>query len=272
VLTLHTLFTDVKVDPTEARNFMTVLPSDTASRRDRARADTEREIRQTARRVLVDHGVDGLALRAVAREMGMTAPALYRYFSSREDLVDHVVADLYTELCDVLESVRDDVTPAEPGPQLIAVSRAFRSWATTHHAEFGLLFGSAGERVLPPDAGPDADDRPSDVAARRFGGVFAALVSRLYLEQGFPVPADHEIEPALQVQLRTWCEKLPVALPLGVMAVFLSCWIRLYGMVCMEVFGHLRFALDDAAPMFEAELRGLAVRLGMPRHPRPTGA
>jgi hypothetical protein len=48
------------------------------------------------------------------------------------------------------------------------------------------------------------------------------------------------------------------------MYVFLSCWIRLYGMVCMEVFGHLRFALADAEPMFEAQLRELAGLLGLP--------
>ena len=76
------------------------------------RAETVREIKQTARRVLVEQGVDGLALRAVAREMGMTAPALYRYFDSREDLVEHVVADLYDELSDVLEAARDAAGPA----------------------------------------------------------------------------------------------------------------------------------------------------------------
>src|SRR3979409_337810 len=112
--------------------------SPSASRRDRVRADTAREIRQTARRVLVDQGVDGLALRAVARRMGMTAPALYRYFSSREDLVENVVADLYDELCEVLEGVRDAAAPATPGVQLVHTSRAFRIWATTHPAEFGL--------------------------------------------------------------------------------------------------------------------------------------
>ena len=69
------------------------------SRRERARADTVREIKETARTLLVAHGIDGLGLRAVAREMGMTAPALYRYFASLEDLVEHVVADLYDELC-----------------------------------------------------------------------------------------------------------------------------------------------------------------------------
>ncbi len=90
------------------------------SRRDRLRADTVREIKETARRVLVDQGVDGLALRAVAREMGMTAPALYRYFSSREDLVENVVADLYDELVAVLEAARDDARPATAPVQLLA--------------------------------------------------------------------------------------------------------------------------------------------------------
>ena len=241
------------------------------TRRDRVRADTVREIKQTARQVLVEQGVDGLALRAVARQMGMTAPALYRYFSSREDLVENVVADLYGELCGVLEEVRDAARPATPGVQLLEVSRAFRAWATTHHAEFGLLFGSAGEGVLPDDVHVYGE-RPAQLAAADFGRLFAELIARVYLEQGFPVPDDDDLEPALQSQLQEWCTKLPVALPLGVVSVFLSCWIRLYGMVCMEVFGHLRFALDDAGPMFEAELRALGAVLGIADEYRPPAA
>jgi AcrR family transcriptional regulator len=241
---------------------MSESPVQPLSRRDRARADTVREIRDTARRVLVDKGVDGLALRAVAREMGMTAPGLYRYFASREDLVEHLVTDLYDELADVLEDVRDTARPATPGLQLLEVSRAFRTWAVTHRPEFGLLFGSAGQGVLPEDAHAYGE-RPSQLAGARFGGVFAELVARIYFDRGFPVPADDDIEPALQEQLRTWCTKLPVPLPLGVMHVFLGCWIRLYGLICMEIFGHLRFALDDAGPMFEAELRALGEILGV---------
>jgi AcrR family transcriptional regulator len=250
---------------------MSDRPVEPLNRRDRVRADTLRKIKATARRVLVDQGVDGLALRAVAREMGMTAPGLYRYFDSREDLVEHVVADLYDELTEVLEAVREDAEPATPGSQLLSVARAFRTWAITHRAEFGLLFGSAGQSVLPEDA-HDYGERPSQLAAARFGGVFATLVARLYLERGFPVPADDELDPALQVQLQEWCAKLPVALPLGVMHVFLSCWIRLYGMVCMEIFGHLRFALHDAEQMFESELRALADVLAVAEDYRPPAA
>lgn len=242
-----------------------------ANRRERLRAETVREIKQTARTVLVEQGVDGLALRAVARQMGITAPALYRYFSSREDLVEHVVADLYDELSDVLEAVRDATDPARPGLQLLSVSRAFRRWATTHHAEFGLLFGSAADGVVPVEDLHGPGETAAQVAGRRFGGIFAELVSRIYLQRGFPVPTEDELDPALRVQLQEWSGKLPVPLPLGVVSVFLSCWIRLYGMVCMEVFGHLRFALADAEPMFESELRALCGVLEVAGDYRPPG-
>ena len=243
-------------------------PAEPLTRRDRVRAETVHEIKQTARRVLVEQGPDRLALRAIAREMGMTAPALYRYFDSREDLIEHVVADLYDELTGELERARDAAEPVTVGTQLVEAARAFRRWATTHHLEFGLLFGSPADSVVVDVHGPG--EGPASAAARRFGAIFAELVAQIYLERGFPVPAEEDMEPALRAQLREWCAQFPVQLPLGVMHVFLSCWIRLYGMVCMEIFGHLRFALDDAEPMFEAELRALGEVLGIADEYRPS--
>src|ERR1700722_18077944 len=69
-----------------------------ASRRDRLRAATAEEIISTARRLLVRSGPDAVTLRAIAREMGMTAPGLYRYFDNREELVRHICAAIFTEL------------------------------------------------------------------------------------------------------------------------------------------------------------------------------
>lgn len=234
------------------------------SRRDRARAETLREIKETARRVLVAHGPDGLALRAIAREMGMTAPALYRYFSSREDLIEHVVVDLYDELVGALETTRDAVRPATAPAQLLAACRAFRRWATAHPAEFGLLFGSADggspvEVVQPEPVGPT----PVQAAAVRFGAVFGVLVVQIWMERRFPVPAEDDLDPTLREQLVEWVRDFPIEFPLGVARVFLTCWIRLCGLVCMEVFGHLKFALHDAEPLFEDELHRLAELLGI---------
>lgn len=231
------------------------------SRRDRVRAATVTEIKDTARRILVAEGIDGLSLRAIARDMGMTAPALYRYFPSREDLVVHLIGGLYGELADTMEAARD-AEPVEDTPaRLAAASRAFRRWALDHRAEFGLLFGSPIPGIdVGKAAGPDS---PAHEAGTRFGRVFGELVARLYLEQPFPAPEPDELDPVLRAQLTDWVDAFPVALPIGVGQVFLSCWIRLYGMVAMEVFGHLAFALTDATALFETELADMGGKLGV---------
>ena len=230
------------------------------SRRDRARADTLREIKQTARRVLVDQGEEGLALRAVARAMGMTAPGLYRYFASREDLVEHVVADLYTEIADEMDAACGAVDPGTPAQKLMAASRTFRAWAMGHRHEFGLLFGDPADDVLRDRT---MQEGPAHEAKERFVAIFGALITEVYLIRPFAVRAEEEIEPELIEQLTDCAQMFPAELPIGVVEVFLSCWIGLYGMVCMEVFGHLQFALADAEPMFEAELHRLGERLGI---------
>ena len=53
-------------------------------------------------------------------------------------------------------------------------------------------------------------------------------------------------------------------LPLGALAAYLSGWVRLYGGVTIEVFGHLGFALDDPEPMFEAMLADMRRQLTTP--------
>jgi AcrR family transcriptional regulator len=114
-------------------------------------------------------------LRAIARQLGMTAPALYRYFPSREDLLEHVIADLYDEVTDALEAARDELPAGDVGRPMLAASRRFRRWALDHPEEFGLLFGS-------PIAGVAGDDPagPAHDASRRFGRLFGELIARLY--------------------------------------------------------------------------------------------
>ena len=57
-------------------------------------------------------------------------------------------------------------------------------------------------------------------------------------------------------------------LPIGAILSFVYCWTRLYGMVSLEVFGHLHFALEDAAPMFEITLAELAKLVNLEYPPR----
>lgn len=230
---------------------MTTAP---LTRRERLRAETIEEIQTTARRMLVSDGYDGLSLRAIARAMGMSAPALYRYYASREDLIAALVDDLKTELTEAMEKARD--SEPELVGKLLTTSREFRRWAVAHPAEFALVFTSSAIGLDQPTDGIDP-------TGERFGNVFGELITELYLTRPFPIPADDELEPAMKQQLQEWNDCFSQPLPLGVVKVFLSSWIRLYGTVSMEVFGQLKFALSDAGPMFESELRSLGVMLGI---------
>jgi hypothetical protein len=53
-------------------------------------------------------------------------------------------------------------------------------------------------------------------------------------------------------------------MPLGAVVVFLEGWVRIYGCVAMETFGHLRWAMPDTGPMFEQVMRSLADLVGAP--------
>jgi AcrR family transcriptional regulator len=243
------------------------------SRRDRLRAATTQEIIQTARRLLVTQGPEGASLRAIAREMGMTAPALYRYFDSHEELLRHVVASIFTDLADyvrgAIHSAADDA-PADissdevMGLKLTAGCRAFRAWTLEHVPEFSLVFGSPlpGLEVLHEiHADPTVD------CGYQFGQIFLDLFGDLYRRYPFPIPADADIQPSLRNQLARYRDMVGSDLPLGALQTFLRCWVRLYGAVSLEAFGHLKFALDDPLPMFELMLADLASMLGL-RYPQ----
>lgn len=230
------------------------------SRRDRVRAATTGEIKDTARRMLVAKGPEAVSLRAIAGEMGMTAPALYRYFSSREDLFRHVCGDIFSEIATDIQAASARAAD-EPGgdvtAKLIAACREFRRWALTHREEFGLLFGT------PLPGLEHIHNDKTDECAMEFAGSFIGLFLELWQRHPFPVPADEQIEPGLVAQLARYIGALGVDVPIGAALIFLRCWVRLYGMVSLEVFGHLHFALDDAAPMFEITLAELAGLVGL---------
>lgn len=233
-----------------------------AGRRERVRAATVEEIKTIARRLLIEQGPQNVTLRAIAREMGMTAPGLYRYFPSHEDLWTQLCYDTYEALADAVEAGRDRAPVGDVPARLLAATWAFRDWAVGHPREFGLVFGA-------PLPGVEELLAVGDPAETRFALVFTEIFVELWEQQPFDVPVEEDLPPGLVPQLRAHRDVvapvLPAAtgLPLGAVHVFLVAWVQLYGVVAMEVFGHLRFCLEDSAPFFESQLLHLADMLGI---------
>lgn len=225
-------------------------------RRERVRAATEAEIVATARAQLVEGGPDAVTLREVGRRMGMTASALYRYVEGHAGLLDRLAADLYDDLVDHLaeaaeaasgtDAVGEDVLPA-----LLAASRAFRGWGTANSAEFGLLFGGGrwGETAACPYA---------DAAGQRFGAMWLDLFRRGAGLAPEPLP------DAVDLRAETGAADVdPVftALPEPFRSLFARSWVRLLGLVMVEVAGHHAQTGMPGEALFEAELADLGETL-----------
>ncbi len=224
------------------------------TRRERMRSATLGEIKQVARRLVVEQGPAGISLRAIARDLGMSAGALYRYFPNLDALVVAVCGDIYDELHDAVAAAAADGD--NPVTQLFAMARGFRRWSIAHPQEFALLFGT-------PVPGIDAMDElcDPDHPAARVGALFLEPFAQVWDQLAARLPAVDETRLADYVA--------PMAavhgnvLPVAGRYAFLGAWTRLYGLVAMEVFGHLRWAITDVEPLFEAELAAFVRQLAV---------
>ena len=235
-------------------------PASPPTHRQRRREATREEILEAARRLLVQSGLEQVTLRGIAGELGMTAPTLYRYFDSREALLESLIDTLYDDLADILLAVRDADAQATLKAQFVTTSREFRRWALTHRPEFGLLFGAP----LPGVPGKDVATAPN--RGMRFGQVWLELFAKLARQHPEVVPDGRRVDPRLRRQLHDYHELIGRAVSIGTLELFLSCWMRLYGAVATEAFGHLNFALSDGdgEALFEGLLGEMADRLGLP--------
>lgn len=194
-------------------------------------------------------------MRAVARAVGMTAPGLYRYVDGHDDLLDLLGGSLYDELIADLVRARDEVNESDLPTRLTAMAHAFRNWALAHRHEYGLLFAS------PLMSSAHTNTGCTHAAGQRFGAVFLEIFAALW-EAGITAPPDlDDVDPELLRMLDEGVDD-EFDLPLGLRYLHVRQWCRLYGMVTLEAFGHLHWALEDSIGLFEAMLDDCAAELG----------
>ena len=95
------------------------------------------------------HGIGGLSLHALAREVGIRQPSLYAYFDSKNALYDAMFADGNRQLLQRLDAVK---LPGDPRAAVKSFMRAFVNFALEETARYSLLFAR-----LIPDFEPTAE-------------------------------------------------------------------------------------------------------------------
>jgi len=231
--------------------------SGTHSRRERLRAETTGEIKSVALELMAAGGPDAITLRAIAREMGMTANAIYGYFATRDDLVTTLISDVSTALADAVEAAWEAASTEDPATQVRAWAQAFRSWSLANPQGFRLIFGDPVPGYHAPEGGP-APDAVRRICTGLTGLAAAAWphAKHLYNDSEFEWS---DFDSGFLDEVRPAFPDLPPA------AVALALRIRghLHGLVSLEVYGHMQTQTSSTDKLFQEELTQLVRALAL---------
>jgi AcrR family transcriptional regulator len=227
------------------------------TRRERQREATYDEILRASRELLAGDGE--LSLRAVASAMGMTAPALYRYVASYQELIDLVAFEVDRAATDTFRAAADTQPADDPAGRLICACVAFRQWALRNPREFGLVF-----------ANPVADSsciRREAVTISSSGHLFTDLLYDVWVKYQHPIPTLEDLPPAvreavLEPLMPAKVERIPEE-QRGLVWTYMQGWTQLYGVVALEVFGHMDPRVIESGEMFVDTIRNFAPRLSL---------
>ncbi len=227
------------------------------TRRERQREATFDEIVSTSRALLRDGGE--LSLRALAARMGLTAPALYRYVASYQELVDLVAFEIDRSATEEFRAAAATRPEDDLAGQLICATVAFRRWALRDRAEFMVAF-----------ANPVAESnciRRELLTAATSGHYFNDLLLRLWHQTGFARPDLADLDPRIAEVMADPIYPADVsAIPAddrGVLWIFQQAWATLYGTVTLEVFGHMDPRVIDSGELFAQMMLAWMPRLAI---------
>jgi AcrR family transcriptional regulator len=208
--------------------------------RERYREQVRDEIRAHAWTQVATDGAAALSLNAIARQMGISGPALYRYFRNRDELITELVLEAYRDLRDACLAAAGGDGP--PRDRLAAMAATLRGWALATPHRYLLIYGT-------PVPGYQAPPEAAAIAARIMTILLDAFAGA-GPESG-PVPEAAAILDDHLATHRQWTagHLAQVTAPRRA----LTFWTRLHGIVSLEVAGHFAGMGFDPALLYAAE-------------------
>lgn len=210
--------------------------------RARARAELLVEVGRVARAQLAESGAAALSVRAIARELGLASSALYRYYPSRDALLTRLIIESYDALGEAVEQAEAAIERADLRGRYTAIATGVRSWALANPHEFALLYGSP----VPGYAAPDDTISPALRPARLLIALAAEIpASNTLLRSSTP------LDPTLLSQLTASNEIMGVEADLDVLALGVTIWAQMFGMISFELFGTFHNSFEPADALFQ---------------------
>jgi AcrR family transcriptional regulator len=225
--------------------------------RNRARAELTREIAATARRQLAEVGAAGLSLRAVARDLGMSPSAMYRYYRSRDEILTALITEAYNALGSAAEAADAQARARglDPGRRWLDVCRAVRGWARANPHEFALIYGTP----VPGYTAPADTIAPATRLTHTLAGILTDAAAAGTLQPpARPIPPPRLIHPAV---LQAYGS--PPAPFEDLIERALLVWTALIGTISFELSGQFANTVTDLTAYFDAVMTIAAETAGL---------
>ena len=221
------------------------------------REETVNAIKTAARDLMAKHGTAGLSIRPIAREIGLTAPALYRYFENLDALITELIVDNFNALADAMEIARDQAQHQTPANELMAIMLAYRQWALDHPIDFELIYGN-------PIPGYEAPEEITTPAAARAFVIVADLLERIINSGAFHPTQGHDhvptkIEPYLEEMIQQ------ESYAFSTLAAYLTVvgWSQMHGIIMLELTEHITPVIGDMDSYYLIQMENMFRLMGI---------
>ncbi len=206
-------------------------------------------IKETAWKQIAETGAAALSLRAIARELKITAPAIYNYFPDRDALVTALIIDAYTSFGDYQIVARDAQAQDDLAGQLKAIGFAYRQWALEYPQRYQLIFGTP----IPGYQAPIMEVLPS--AARSLSAPVSVIdklrIANKLSAEGFPA-----IQPGYEQMFDVW-RSFAGNYDIFSLSVAMIIWSRVHGLVSLEISNNMPPFGVDGTSLYRYEMESI---------------
>lgn len=210
----------------------------------------QQAIKAAAWNQIAEEGAAALSLRAIARQLNITAPAIYNYFPSRDDLVTALIVDAFTSLGDSQKDSIKAIPANRLQARLSTLGIAYRDWALTYPQRYQLIFGT-------PIPGYEA---PADITLPAAAWALIPLIETLqglYQAELLRVENLAKLTPALRSMLGAWqafVKASGMEVQIEVLYLAFVIWSRVHGLVTLELGHQTPSFITDPGEIFRREI------------------
>lgn len=225
-----------------------------------ARKKITANIIDEGRRQLAEHGAAGLSLRSVARELGMVSSAVYRYVSSRDELLTRLIVEAYDALGEVAEAAVTSSTTEPPLDRWVLTAHAIRDWALARPHEYFLLYGTP----VPGYAAPEITGTSGTRASRALLSIVTEAKADRKLKRGRS-PATAALSDELADDFAALRDLIDDGAQLNddVLLASLTGWTQMFGLLSFELSNQTRGVVQHHRDLYDASARLMAANIGL---------